>query len=320
MRPKKKDRDLPACVYRKHGSHWLVQHNKWINLGPDLSRALAEYARRKMIGEGMPALLERWLDQATLAKKTRQSYGVAVRKLGTILAEFTADQVTAHDVRDIMRAYRDKPATANLLRTVMINALEFAIDERMVERNVARDTRPLGTARRDRYITDAEYAAIHGSASPTMVIIMDLCYLTGQRIGDILAMRYADINNDGINFRQQKTAHRMLVLWSDQLRETVERARALHQSVKGLTLIHSRQGTPLTYSTVRTLWDRACAKAGITDAHIHDIRAKAATDAKAQGLDSQALLGHTTESSHMRYLRSKETPTARPVSIRLSNK
>jgi hypothetical protein len=45
-------------------------------------------------------------------------------------------------------------------------------------------------------------------------------------------------------------------------------------------------------------------------ADIHDIRAKAATDARAQGLDSKSLLGHASESAHLRYLRGKETPVA----------
>ena len=29
MRPRKKDRDLPAKVYRKHGAFYYVHQNKW---------------------------------------------------------------------------------------------------------------------------------------------------------------------------------------------------------------------------------------------------------------------------------------------------
>ena len=83
-------------------------------------------------------------------------------------------------------------------------------------------------------------------------------------------------------------------------------------------LFHTRQGKPFSYWTIRTLWQRATTSAGVEDAHIHDIRAKAATDAKAQGLDSKSLLGHASESAHLRYLRGKETPVAEPVRIRKS--
>ena len=75
----------------------------------------------------------------------------------------------------------------------------------------------------------------------------------------------------------------------------------------------TRQGKPLSYSTVRTLWLRATTSADIPDARMHDLRAKAGTDAEAQGLDSKKLLGHTSEQSHKRYLRSKEIPIAIPA-------
>jgi hypothetical protein len=48
MRPRKKDLDLPECVYLKHGSYYLVQQGKWINLGRD--RAEAEKRATDMRG------------------------------------------------------------------------------------------------------------------------------------------------------------------------------------------------------------------------------------------------------------------------------
>ena len=102
---------------------------------------------------------------------------------------------------------------------------------------------------------------------------------------------------------------------TDDLKAAVDTAKALHKCLRGLTLFHTRQGKPFADWTIRTLWSRATEAAGIADAHIHDIRAKSATDAKAQGIDSRALLGHTTEGAHNRYLRSKEVPTVRPVKV-----
>jgi integrase len=102
---------------------------------------------------------------------------------------------------------------------------------------------------------------------------------------------------------------------TQDMRDAVSEARKLHQFIKGMTLFHTRRGTPFSYSTIRTFWDRAIQASGIENAHIHDIRAKAATDAKAQGLDSKKLLGHASESAHLRYLRSKEITVAEPVKI-----
>lgn len=321
MRPRKHDRHLPPCVYLRHGSYYLVRSGKWINLGPDHKAALAEYARKMSAPtEGMPGLIQRWFDDAELADSTRKTYSVIVRRLSAILAEFEPHQVTARDITAIIHHHRKKPGMANHMRSVLIGALEFGYMENLVERNVGRDTKPLPTGKRDRYITHAEYAAIYSKATPTLRSIMDICYLTAQRIGDILAIKHSDLGEEGIAFKQQKTKHKMVVSWSDDLRLAVTTAKSLHQSVRGMNLLHTRQGTPFTYSTVRTLWDRAVKASGVEDAHIHDIRAKSATDAKKQGLDSKALLGHASESSHLRYLRSKEVSVAQPVkSFGMSN-
>lgn len=320
MRPRKTDRHLPACVYRKHGAYYLVQRGRWVRLGDTEAEALRAYAdRRETGGELMPDLLVRWLNDAETADKTRRTYAVIVRQLSSIMAEFRPGQVTARDIMAILHHHRAKAATANHMRTVLINALEYAFREQIVERNVARDVRPLKTKTRDRYITDAEFAAIYAKATPTLRSIMDLCYLTGQRIGDILAIRHTDLGGDGIAFKQQKTGHRMIVQWSLDLEAAVARAKTLHASLRGMTLLHTRHGKPFSYNTVRTLWDRATASAGVEDAHLHDLRAKAATDAKKQGKDSKALLGHASESSHLRYLRSRETAVAAPVDFRQSN-
>lgn len=58
----KKDRHLPAGMYLKHGSYWLVRRNKWHRLGPDLAKALELYAQHLRAGAGtLPGLLDRWL-------------------------------------------------------------------------------------------------------------------------------------------------------------------------------------------------------------------------------------------------------------------
>jgi hypothetical protein len=63
-------------------------------------------------------------------------------------------------------------------------------------------------------------------------------------------------------------------------------------------LLLSPWGKLFAYWTTRTLWDKACAAANVKDAHIHDIRAKSATDVKKAGVDSMALLGHKSEAVH----------------------
>jgi integrase len=306
---------LPPCMYAKHGAYYLVKKNKWIRLAETLPAALREYARRIEANQDrMPGLLDRWFTDVEVAAATRATYKVVVRQLAKIFAEYEPSAVTAREIMTVMHHHRKKPGMANHMRTVLIGALDIGFLEGIVERNVARDVRPFTIAARDRYITDAEFDAIADEAQPTMRVIMKLCFHTGQRISDIIKLRYSDISDEGITFKQKKTGNRLLVSWSPELRAVVEEARKLHSGVKGMTLLHTQKGTQYSYWTIRTWWDEARTAAGVEDVHIHDIRAKSGTDADSAGLDSKKLLGHKSESSHRRYLRSKETPIATPAS------
>ena len=62
------------------------------------------------------------------------------------------------------------------------------------------------------------------------------------------------------------------------------------------------------------MFRRAVAKAGVTDFHFHDIRAKALTDAKRQGMNAQTLAGHESEEMTAHYIKHREVETVAPVS------
>jgi integrase len=136
--------------------------------------------------------------------------------------------------------------------------------------------------------------------------VLELCYYTGQRVGDVLRIRRADLIGEGIAFTQQKTGSKLIVRWTPELRAAVERAKQLHGNIAALTLLHSRTGRAPRYNAVREQWAAACRVAGVEDARLHDIRAMAATVAKRQGLDAQALLGHADPSTTKGYLRGRE--------------
>jgi integrase len=307
-------------MHLKHGRYWYVHQNKWTALDKDYTKALVEYAALiKPVSNAckVPELLDRYLIEAkpTLSKHSFTAYEIAARKLKGIFQEFTPDKVKPLHVAQMLDHYRAKPSSANIMRAVLKNAFTKAILWGLCETNPVTFVQRHKTAARDRYLTDAEFMAIRDKASPTLKAIMDICYLTGQRIGDVLAVRYADIEPDGIYFRQQKTGNRLKVSMTEELRAAITSARQLHKSVRGMVLFHRRNGEPLVYMSVQRQWNTASRAAGVEDAHIHDIRAKAATDAKAQGLDSKKLLGHAQDSTHARYLRSKEIPIAQPVSL-----
>ena len=319
MPPRKRDRHLPACVYLHHGAYWLVKRNRWTRLGTDLPGALVAYARliQPQRTGSMGKLITQALDarRAKLAKNTWAQYQVVARKLESILAEFEPHEILPRHLAEIRQAMQDTPNMANRLLSVARLVFDFALERGLIDSNPATGIKRLTEAKRPRLLTDDEVAAIYAKAPPRLQVIIDLLALTGQRVGDVLALRRSDLTDEGIAFTQQKTGARLVIRWSPALRSVVERANTLHGNVRALTLLHNRRGKAPDYKSTYIQWQTACGAAGVSDAHLHDLRAYALTRAQREGLDPTALAGHTSAAMTKRYLRAREIPVVSGPSL-----
>lgn len=311
MRPRKTDRNLPPCVYHRHGAYWYVKAGKWTRLGTDLRRALERYAELSTATKGgMAELIQSALAdmRPRLKQNTVAQYEIAARKLTKMLAEFAPQQVEPKDVARVKLKLKDTPNMANRCLSFLRLVFAYGVEQQIVASNPCIGIARFAEGKRDRYITDAELAAIHDKAGDRLRVIIDLCYYTGQRINDVLAIRRADLTDAGIRFKQGKTGVGLTVAWTPELRQTVAAAKGLNQSIVALTLLHNRRGKRPDYRTVREQWEKACAAAGVSNAHLHDLRAKSLTDAKRQGHDATALAGHASQAMTERYIRLRESP------------
>ena len=309
MRPRKKDRHLPACVYQRNGAFYYVKGGKWRSLGRDLNAALTEYARIVAQPEGgMATLIDKALadHKKNVKASTFRQYETAARKLKVILAEFRPDQVQTRHIAQIKAALAGTPNMANRCLSVLKIVFAYAVEQQLVDTIPTAGIKPLKEAKRKRYIHDDEFRKIHAKAGPRLQVIIDLAYLTGQRITDVLAIRLSDLTETGIEFEQKKEGVRLCVAWTPDLQAAVARAKTLQGPVRALTLLKNRRGKAPDYRTVRDQWEAACTAAGVEDAHLHDLRAKAITDAKREGKDAQALAGHTNAEMTNRYIRLRE--------------
>jgi integrase len=320
-RPRKSDRHLPRCVYAKHGAYWYVKKGRWTRLGDTLPAALEAYARLiDAPSGGMADLIDAAMIELRRRVKpsTAKQYETAARKLKRMLVEFAPEQVQSKHVAAIKVKMATAPNMANRMLSVLRQVFVYALEQGLVNSNPVIGIERYDEAKRDRYITDAEYAAIYEKAGPRLQIIMDLCYLTAQRISDVLAIRMADVTDDGIRFAQGKTGEKLTVRWSPDLRATVERARKLRGNILTPTLLQNRRRKAPDYSSVKIQWSAACAAAGVLNAHLHDLRAKSLTDAKRQGWDATALAGHKSAAMTERYIRLREFKSVDGPSFRRS--
>src|ERR1700729_2906392 len=94
-RPRKKNRELPDCVYPKHGAYWYVKKGKWRRLpekGPStLSTALEAYsAIIEAPRGGMDSLIDDALEDicGRVKPNSQKAYKLAAKRLKEMTAEF----------------------------------------------------------------------------------------------------------------------------------------------------------------------------------------------------------------------------------------
>lgn len=323
---RRRDSDLPPNVTLKHGAYYWRKGGKWTPLGRDLHQALAELQRlQSMPTNGMPWLIEEAMKDILprVRGKTVGNYKNMAKRLKAVFAEFRIKDVTPHVVATIKRSMKHKQGTANALLSLLRQIFDLAVDTYQVaDSNPVASIRRFKRKTRDRLISMDEYGKIYAHAGPQLRCIMDLCLYSGQRISDVLAIKRSDLTDTGIEFDTHKTGDKITVEWTPELRDAVERAKALCPAVSiggWLLMSKQRRSLPPAHGTIYALYKKACETGGVDDATLHDLRAMSLTAADAQGLDAQALATHTSRSQTEAYIRARKHKIVQGPSFVLSH-
>ena len=261
------------------------------------------------------------------APRTYQDNQAEIKNLQGVFGEMLPESIKPKHVY----AYLDKrgktaSTRANREIALLSHVFSMAIRWGIVETNPCRDIKKISTPKRNRYVTDAEFLAVKEAGNETIRHLMDFAYLTALRIGDILEIHLSDLQNDGILIEINKSrragmaAKRILIEWTPELRELVERIRSQNKLVGGLHLFHGRSGKPYTRSGIQSMFRSAKLKTDVEDFHFHDIRAKALTDAKQLGMDAQRLAGHASIQMTEHYIKRRTVERITPIQERIKGK
>jgi integrase len=342
-----------------HGRYFLLVSNgkkkTWIPLTrvtdglPAFFRALADAKDVRHAPEDLvPRIISQWELEVmpAHAAKTQRDEQARNKIIAESFSEFTAAQVLPKDVAEFLKPFRDRPRTHNMYRAQLRELMRFSMEKgyRDPGTSPVSDIIPTMTTRaRGRYITDSElrrikFAALvatdrHGNrtmtrSGPMLCALLDVAYLTGQRIGDLLELRWrrADalddggdvvhpfIGDDGIYIKPSKTGGSsglsVLVEWTPRLLDAVERLKELRKRRRGFTtkVFITQEGTPYTYWGASTAFRRAVKRAGVKGVTFHDVKAKALTDKdEREGIKEAQKMGvHTTEQQTADYVRHKK--------------
>lgn len=313
--------DLPPRMHMKGDTFYHVSTvipRKWTKLSKDLNEARRKWAELESddSASSLATLIDEWMltdAYKDLSDNTKKQYCSVSKQLKTVFSDFNSvSDIKPQHIAQWQDDHKSK-VNANTGKSILSNVLAMAIRRGIIDRNPAREVDNLTVQRRKRYITDDEYIAIREKAHPVLRAAMDISYVTGARIGDILDIRLSHISTDGLLVRQGKTNKLQLFKRNSALDLAIDNAKAIKRPVRGLFLLCTMRGQQYDYQQLNLWWVKAREESGVEDVHFHDIRGKSATDAKRAGMDYQALLGHTTKAMSDSYIKLEDAQIVEPM-------
>ena len=313
-RPKTVFLDLPPRMTARKSKSGSVRYyynkgGKKISLGSDLNKARMEWVKYENGGvpqsqSSYAAVAERWEREAVnigrhgkqRSPKTQFEYARCLKNLYPAFKEFQLEEIKPKHIREYLDK-RSAKVSANREKAVLSLIFNWARGKGITDvPNPCLGIEGNEERSRERYVTDEEYLSVWEKAVPELQDAMDLAYLTGQRMSDVLKMTRQDIKEGCLWVRQNKTGVRLGIRLEGQLQIVVERILARPRAIPTMLLVSGNDGQKLSINQVWVRFHSALVSSGCPHWQFRDIRAKSATDA-GNIAHAQRLLGHSTEAT-----------------------
>lgn len=327
---------LPPKMHLSNGRYYFVHRNKWHPLGRDLASSLETYAKliRQNSGASNSNLethVEKYLKivEGTLAIQTFKNYKYCAKNFLKVFQQFLSlTEIKPKNLNTWREKFREdgKQPSWNLHHSFLSGFFKKAVglgwDD--LEMNPMAAISKFKVESRTRLITNDELDRIYQHSTGIMRAAIMIADQIGQRVADIRLLKKKDISDEGIFVAQRKSGgkRKVLIKMTPELREAIEAAKQLCPLESSEYLFHHTQtlrkkdagpGRPYGASTWCGYWSDACEKAGVEDAHFHDIRARVATTKDKEGGSAKELLGHAYQQTTDIYLRGFEVKEVEPV-------
>ena len=315
-------RQLPPYCYPKgaKGYVYFVRRGtcQRIKSAPGTADFAAEYALL-LRGKAAPSktsfkhLIEAYRkspEWAKLAGNTRKSYERSMDYILTHAGGVDVRTFRHRHVIDMRNALAATPTTANRRIGFLSALLKWGVKADFCTTNVAAKTDALAATGRVRGPWPQDMVdAFRAAATGRTALLFDLLTETGQRVNDVLSMRWSDLDADGISLTQAKTKHALYIPMTDRLRRSLADAPR-----KGLFIVAQDNGLRVGYNLA---WKDIMAvrrQIGAEAYDIHALRHYAASQIAAlPGMTAdhvRSITGHSS-TSMVRLYAGKEMQKAR---------
>lgn len=241
-----------------------------------------------------------------LKPRTKSDYRRYIEHIRKVWGDRDPQKIETQHIYELHKANADHWRQANYLVQVMVILLNHArlIGFLKKEHDNPAKGIPLFKQQSDGWEpwpadVRAEFEAV---ATPRARLVYELCIGTGQRIGDVLKMRWNDIGADGIKVLQGKTDKGLTIPLTDRLEAYLATLRK-----NGLTIVTDAKGAPAGYyavademRAVKTKMQHPDAKRYVT----HGLRKNATVELYQAGCRDElvkAITGHSSTEMLKKY-------------------
>ncbi|MGY0791834.1 tyrosine-type recombinase/integrase [Azospirillum argentinense] len=248
------------------------------------------------------------------------------KQIRPALGKLAVEKVTRADVAKLHHDMRATPRQAN--QTLAVLSKMFSLAEvwglRPDESNPCKKIERYRENKRERFLSEAEIAdlgetlaALESTESPTVLNAVRLLLLTGCRMGEVLALRWIDIDLEtgALVILDGKSGGRLHPIGAQTIAFLTELQKAASgpdgKPAAGWVLRSTDPDQPLSKSTLEHAWQRIRTKAELEDVRLHDLRHTVGTYAGQTGANAFLVrdkLGHKTLAMTGRYVNRDANP------------
>lgn len=198
-----------------------------------------------------------------------------------------------------------KNSTINRELAGLKRAFNIMIQDDLINYNPCCKVKMLeADGRRYRYLTKEEWERLKAELSPTALQIVTVALLTGFRSGNVLKLKWEQIDLNLRTIELLKTENKgkkyIKMSISDSLYDLL---LTLEPKKSGYVFINPKTNKP--YTSIKTAFKAAVRRAGLEDLRFHDLRRTVGTWLLTSGVDIrtvQSILAHSDVRTTERYL------------------
>ena len=271
-------------------AYWACMNSKQVQLPKFTFKKLVESYKKS----------PRW---SKLAPRTKAGYASTLGYIMDRVGDMDPTKMRRSNIIEAQQNNAHRPKTANEIKKLFSILFEHAIDLDWQTHNPAKGIPNLKTGEGYAAWPEIALEKFRAKTDGTALLIFELCIGTGQRIGDVLRMRWSDFDGTGITIKQGKTGTELWVPCPPRLLALLAVAK---KEAKGLTIVSNPKGQPAQYRWVNRLFGEARKVSGTQGLQVHGLRSNAASELAMAGCtdaEIAAITGHKARSMVVKYTR-----------------